>query len=51
MIRKLGGVLQMQYSPIKKERGQALILVPLELSKGGSRWFNTSKTGGVNYGN
>ena len=40
----------MQYSPIKEERGQGLILVPLELPKGGSRWFNTSEIGGVIYG-
>lgn len=39
----------MQYLPIKEERGQGLILVPLELPKGGSRWFNTPR-GGVIYG-
>ena len=36
--------------PTLQERGQALILVPLELPKGGSRWINTSLNGGVVYG-
>lgn len=35
--------------PSMQKGGQGLRLVPIELPKGGSRWFNTPR-GGVIYG-
>ena len=49
-----GGYCKCSIHLIKKERGQALTCSLSEspiLMRGGSRWFDTSKTGGVNYGN